>query len=113
MWLGHLAMNLTGGSWMPLLGDGDRDETPMDDSNLAADSSNMAKRTLAALLWFYAGWYAGSMIASILGVSEALGPVLGTAAAALIAGDPRHRIWTPRVSSERIENRLASITSRS
>ena len=31
------------------------------------------KRVLAAVLWFYAGWYAGDMIASALG----LGPVFG------------------------------------
>jgi hypothetical protein len=73
----------------------------------------MSKRILALFLWFFVGWYAGAIIATYLGVSVALGPILGTAAAALIAGDPMHRIWTPRVSSERIESRLAAIASRS
>jgi hypothetical protein len=54
----------------------------------------MKKRALAALLWFYSMWYAGAMIAQVVGLSPALGPILGTAAAALIAGDPRGIIWT-------------------
>ena len=54
----------------------------------------MKKRALAAVLWFYAIWYAGAMIAQFAGLSPALGPILGTAAAALIAGDPRGIIWT-------------------
>jgi hypothetical protein len=56
----------------------------------------MKKRVLAAVLWFYAGWYAGAMIAYAFGLSPALGPIVGTAAAALIAGDPRHLIWARR-----------------
>ena len=63
----------------------------------------MKKRALAALLWFYTAWYAGAMIAHALGLSAAHGPILGTAAAAIIAGDPRHLIWSrpaaPRVGS--------------
>ena len=64
----------------------------------------MKKRVTAAVLWFCAAWYAGAMLAYILGVSIALGPILGTAAAALIAGDPRGIIWsrrevTPRTST--------------
>jgi len=54
---------------------------------------SMKKRVLAALLWFYAMWYAGAMVAQVFGLSPALGPILGTASAALIAGDPRHLIW--------------------
>ena len=59
----------------------------------------MKKRVLAGLLWFYVAWYAWSMVASTLGVSDMLGPVLGVIAAALIVGDPLGRIWSP--SSER------------
>ena len=55
---------------------------------------DMKKRALAAVLWFYAIWYAGAMIASVFALSPALGPILGTAAAAIIAGDPRRIIWT-------------------
>jgi hypothetical protein len=57
----------------------------------------MLKRSLAVLLWFYAGWYAGALIAYHLGISDILGPVLGTAAAALIAVDPRRIIWVAQV----------------
>ena len=59
-----------------------------------ADAAGMKKRALSAVLWFYAVWYAGAMIAQIFALSPALGPILGTAAAALIAGDPRGIIWT-------------------
>ena len=51
------------------------------------------QRAVSAVLWFLVGWYAGALIASFLGVPPALGPILGTAAAAIIAGDPRRRIW--------------------
>ena len=63
----------------------------------------MTKRVLAAMLWFYAGWYAGAIIAEFIGVSPFLGPLIGAAAAGLIAGDPRRIIWkrpaTPVVAS--------------
>ena len=57
---------------------------------------HMTKRVLAAMLWFYTGWYAGAMLAEYLGVSPLLGPLIGAAAAGLIAGDPRHIIWKAR-----------------
>ncbi len=53
----------------------------------------MKKRALAAVLWFYAAWYTGAMVAQVLGLSPALGPIFGTAAAAMVAGDPRGLIW--------------------
>ena len=60
----------------------------------------MKKRALSAVLWFYCGWYAGAMIAHALGLSIAIGPILGAAAAALIAGDPRGIIWPRSKSTE-------------
>ena len=57
------------------------------------DPERMKKRALATFLWFYSAWYAGAMVAHVLGVSPALGPIFGTAAAAIIAVDPRHLIW--------------------
>lgn len=60
----------------------------------------MKKRALSAVLWFYCGWYAGAMIAHALNVSIAIGPILGFAAAALIAGDPRGIIWSRSSSNE-------------
>ena len=56
----------------------------------------MKKRILAAFLWFYAGWYAGAIIADFVGVSPFLGPLIGAVAAALVVGDPRGIIWSRR-----------------
>jgi hypothetical protein len=68
----------------------------------------MAKRILAAFLWFYTGWYAGAMLAEILSVSPALGPILGAAAAGLIVGDPRRMIWKTRAASSASAQAAAS-----
>ena len=57
----------------------------------------MSKRVFAAILWFYTGWYAGAMIATLVGISPLIGPVLGVAAASLFVGDPRRIIWTKHV----------------
>ena len=70
----------------------------------------MKKRVLAAILWFYAMWYAGAMIAQVFGLSAALGPILGTASAAIIAVDPRHIIWS---KSTRTSNDPAPAASQS
>ena len=59
----------------------------------------MKKRITAAILWFYAGWFVGAVLAYVLGLSPALAPIVATAAAALVAGDPRRLIWTKRASS--------------
>jgi hypothetical protein len=60
----------------------------------------MKKRVLSGILWFMTGWYAGAMVAHVLGLSVALGPILGFAAAALIAGDPRGIIWVRTSSTD-------------
>jgi hypothetical protein len=54
----------------------------------------MKKRVASALLWFDAGWTLGSLIAFALGISPAIGPLLGAAASALFVGDPRRIIWS-------------------
>ena len=56
----------------------------------------MTKRLLATFLWFYTGWYAGALFADFLGLTTLLVPILGAAAAAVFAGDPRRLIWTAR-----------------
>lgn len=56
----------------------------------------MKKRVVSALLWFYAGWTLGAMIASVFALNAALGPFIGAVAAALYVGDPRRIIWTSR-----------------
>jgi hypothetical protein len=53
----------------------------------------MTKRVVAAFLWFYTGWYAGAMLADLIGVSALLGPIIGVAAAGLVVADPRGIIW--------------------
>ncbi len=78
----------------------------------ARDAAVMTKRMAAALLWFMTGWYAWALIAATFGLTPLFGPVLGTILAAFVAGDPMHRIWTPRASSKRINSRLKSISSR-
>ncbi len=59
----------------------------------------MVKRIAAAMLWFYVAWYTGAVVADLLGVSPILGPILGMAAATLIAIDPRNIVWSARRSS--------------
>jgi hypothetical protein len=53
----------------------------------------MKKRAAAAILWFYTGWFVGASVAFLTGLSPVLGPILGTAAAAIVAVDPRQLIW--------------------
>jgi hypothetical protein len=73
-----------------------RDQEAMASERHCAHRCRMKKRTLSAFLWFYCGWYAGAMIAHVAGVSPLLGPIIGAAAAFLIAGDPRGIIWSPK-----------------
>jgi hypothetical protein len=68
---------------------------------MAAAARNVPgmKRFAAILLWFYCGWTAGALVDFVAGfnglnVGPALGPIIGVAAAALFAGDPRRIIWT-------------------
>jgi len=65
------------------------------------------KRVLAAVLWFYAGWYAGDMIASALGLGPVFGLILATTASALITIDPRRAIWDRQVSSQTAQRQPA------
>ena len=60
----------------------------------ARDPLAMTKRVVAAFLWFYTGWYAGAMIAAVLGVNPVIGPIVGAAAAGFFVGDPLRIIWT-------------------
>jgi len=50
-------------------------------------------RVVVAVLWFWAGWALGNILAFCLGISPALGPLLGAALCGLIGGDPFHLIW--------------------
>jgi hypothetical protein len=53
----------------------------------------MNKRIAAGVLWLFAGWYLGNIVAFHVGLSDLLGPILGIAAAAVVAGDPLGLIW--------------------
>jgi hypothetical protein len=59
----------------------------------ANDAIRMLKRVVSLIIWFYAGWTLGGLIAYTTGVSELIGPILGIACAAIFVGDPRHLIW--------------------
>jgi hypothetical protein len=59
-------------------------------------------RFLSTILWFFAGWYVANILAAVFGASELLGPIVGTAAAILIGGDPLHVLWTPRSEGSRV-----------
>ena len=72
----------------------------------------MKKRVFAAFMWFYVGWYAGAMLAAFIGVSPLLGPIIGTAAAALFVGDPRRIIWSDlRIQRARAKERLTATSA--
>lgn len=60
------------------------------------------------MLWLFAGWSLGGFISLMTGISDGLGPILGTAAAAIVAGDPRRLIWS-RLSAR--EDRTAPATT--
>ncbi|HEY4634033.1 MAG TPA: hypothetical protein VIH00_08970 [Candidatus Limnocylindrales bacterium] len=61
----------------------------------------MTKRIVAGALWFFAGWYGGALLAEFLGISVFIGPVIGAAAAALVAGDPFRVFWSVRPTAAR------------
>ena len=68
----------------------------------------MKKRVFAAFLWFYTGWYAGAILANIVGVSPVLGPMIGAVTAALIVGDPRRIIWKATSSAQSTGKSIAA-----
>lgn len=54
----------------------------------------MNKRIVSALLWFYAGWTFGSLVALALGLNSILGLIIGTVATVLFVVDPRRIVRT-------------------
>jgi hypothetical protein len=54
---------------------------------------SMGKRIAAGVLWLLAGWYLGNILAYHAGWNMLFGPVLGIAAAAIVAGDPFGLLW--------------------
>lgn len=53
----------------------------------------MNKRIASGVLWLFAGWYLGNLIAFQLGWSDLFGPILGIVCATVVAGDPLGLIW--------------------
>jgi hypothetical protein len=80
-------------------------------ARIAARICAMNKRIAAGVLWFLAGWYGGLYIAFFLGVSDALGPILGIAAAAMFAGDPLGVIWARRETAVEFPTPLVESTT--
>jgi hypothetical protein len=74
---------------------GHRYERARDAAKRSARIGRMKKRLLLAVLWFYAFWYLGAVVAGALRISGLLGLVLGLCAAALIWTDPRRILWRP------------------
>lgn len=68
------------------------------------------KRTISTALWGYAFWYLGATLASIFNAPEAFGPILGVAAALLVAVDPRGHFWA-KPSAERTATPTLSMTT--
>ena len=65
---------------------------------------DMKKRVLSAALWFYAGWTLGAFLAMALSISPFVGPILGAAAAGIVAGDPRRLIWKQSATKPTMES---------
>jgi hypothetical protein len=53
----------------------------------------MIKRGTATILWFVTAWVMVSTLDFAVGLPFWLAPVAATAAAALVAIDPRHLFW--------------------
>ena len=53
----------------------------------------MTKRIASGVLWLFAGWYLGNLVAYHAGWNMLFGPILGVAAAVIVAGDPFGLLW--------------------
>jgi len=59
----------------------------------------MKLRIASTVLWFLAGWFLTGAIATALGMSSVIGPLVGVAWGTLIAIDPLHLLWRDRSGS--------------
>jgi hypothetical protein len=66
---------------------------PFPGQPLAGIVPDMKKRVFASLLWFYAGWFAGSSAAAFFELGPAVGPILGTLAAVAVALAPSRLLF--------------------
>lgn len=77
----------------------------------APDDASMKKRILATGLWFFAGWYAGAIVAWVIGIDAPMGLLVGIAAGAFVWSDPVHLLWNP--SADKSRARLAATAAAS
>jgi hypothetical protein len=56
----------------------------------------MLMRTAAGLLWFFASWMIGGVVALATGVPGWMAPLIGVAVGAFVAADPIRLMWAPR-----------------
>ena len=100
----HLTCHLSG----PYQTTPDRYFCGMVEPSWIGDRAPMSKRILAGILWLFAGWYLGNIAAFYLGISDMLGPILGVAAALVIAGDPLRIVWSNAGRSPSAKGRPAT-----
>jgi hypothetical protein len=62
----------------------------------------MSKRTLAAILWFFAGWVGAGGVFAMSGMPSELGIIVGAVVAALIDWDPAGWIWGKPAPKRRV-----------
>ena len=67
-----------------------------------AHGPGMSKRTLAAILWFFAGWVGAGGVFAMSGLPSELGMVVGAVVAALIDWDPKGWIWAKQAPARRV-----------
>ncbi len=60
------------------------------------------KRNVAAVLWFIAGWWGGSLAAGLLGLPMILAYLPGIALAVWVRWDPMGLFWARPVDQRRI-----------
>jgi hypothetical protein len=76
-----------------------------------AEDDAMKKRILATALWFFAGWYAGAILAWSLGIDAPVGLLVALAASGFMWVDPIHVLWNP--SARKSRARLAATAAAS
>jgi hypothetical protein len=54
----------------------------------------MQKRAIGAVLWFAAVWFTYEVIWSVTGLPRAIGPIMATITATLVAVDPTGWFWS-------------------
>lgn len=62
----------------------------------------MSKRTLATILWFFAGWVGAGSVFALSGLPSELGMLVGAVVAALVDWDPAGWIWAKQPPRRRV-----------